>query len=77
MIKEFSSMVSEFHYMCHPPVEPPGPAEGRPEDKLREIRGIHSPKKNTLILVDYPDAQLRRLPGNDTWSCFQRHRESA
>jgi len=62
MNKEFSSKVSEFHYMCHPPVERSG------------IRGIHSPKKNTLMPVDYPDAQLRCLPGNDTWSCFRCHR---
>jgi len=25
--------------------------------------------------MDYPDAQLRCLPGNDTWNCFRRHRE--
>jgi len=29
------------------------------------------------MLVDYPDAQLRCFPGNDTWSCFQRHRKPA
>jgi len=26
--------------------------------------------------VDYPDAQLRCLPGNDTWSFFRHHRMS-
>jgi len=63
MIKEFSSMATEFDYVCHPPVE------------QSEIRGIHSPKKNMPMPVDYPDAQLRGLPGNDTWSCFRRHCE--